>query len=130
MQSCCCWKQSTLVMHKTPRLPQGAPLHHHHPQQCRSHHSVHLPQTAPTHVLFSPTTSQRSKFHPTPIEDAVLHQIVKAKDNQREEYRHFGTMVADMLAKRPAHEHVEAQLEIYQLIYQKQKKVFEHDFSQ
>lgn len=66
------------------------------------------------------------------MEDALLRllqQSDKLRESQREEQR-FGMMVADMLAKLPTPERMEAQFEIYQLLYLKQKKVLEREESQ
>ncbi|XP_041930066.1 transcription factor Adf-1-like isoform X2 [Alosa sapidissima] len=84
---------------------------------------------------FSTTsTSRKRKSSSSVMEDALLRLLqqndrTRDSQSQREEQR-FGMMVADMLAKLPVPERMEAQFEIYQLLYLKQKKVFEKDQSQ
>lgn len=126
---------SILVMHKTNftspgnTIPSPPPVTSSPPPTAAPQSPLSTSSSASTSVCFSPTTTRKRKSHPTPAEDAVLRllqQIDEAKASQREEHR-FGMMVADMLAKLPVCERMEAQFEIYQLLYQKQKRVFEKD---
>ncbi|XP_042262774.1 uncharacterized protein LOC121894316 [Thunnus maccoyii] len=94
--------------------------------------SLSSSSSAATSVLFSPAMSRKRKAPSTPVEDAILQRLQEirhARDNQREEH-HFVMMVADMLAKLPTRERMEALFEIHQLLYWKQREVLEKDLSQ
>ncbi|XP_062381232.1 transcription factor Adf-1-like [Sardina pilchardus] len=96
--------------------------------------------TTATAAAAAAATSRKRKWASSVMEDALVRLLQQSErsgsasegrsqsQDQREEQR-FGMMVADMLAKLPPPQRMEAQFEIYQLLYLKQKEVFEKDQS-